>query len=158
MDPVQQALENLKDIHSPESVSFWPPALGWWIVALFIVIALYFLFRYVRSYRFCLRRQAKRELASFWSHYLQAQDKQLLLQQLSELLRRCVAARKDTAHFSSLTGSAWLKHLDQGISTEDFSKGSGQVLATGPYQKEVQDYEPQHVYLLVNRWINKLPC
>ena len=32
-------LEQLKDIHVPPQVSAWPPAYGWWLVALVCILA-----------------------------------------------------------------------------------------------------------------------
>jgi len=33
----ENPLVNLKDIHLPPPVSFWPPAPGWWILALLMI-------------------------------------------------------------------------------------------------------------------------
>ena len=35
-DPLAQ----LRDIHLPEPVSWWPPALGWWLVAMTVMTLL----------------------------------------------------------------------------------------------------------------------
>ena len=41
--PVENPLINLKDIRLPPPVSFWPPAPGWWIsVVLILLISVFF--------------------------------------------------------------------------------------------------------------------
>ncbi|WP_339766823.1 DUF4381 domain-containing protein [uncultured Paraglaciecola sp.] len=31
-------LDELKDIHTPSEISAWPPAYGWWLIAIFILL------------------------------------------------------------------------------------------------------------------------
>ena len=37
----ENPLVNLKDIHLPPPVPFWPPAPGWWILALLLISTLF---------------------------------------------------------------------------------------------------------------------
>lgn len=59
MNP-QDPLAQLKDIHLPEAVGWWPPAPGWWLLALLALLVFSYLVRLlVRSYRNnCYRREA----------------------------------------------------------------------------------------------------
>ena len=36
--PEENPLINLKDIHLPPAVAIWPPAPGWWIVAVVLLL------------------------------------------------------------------------------------------------------------------------
>ena len=47
----EDLLAQLADIHLPEPVSFWPPAIGWWILAALALVLLIILFRKFASYR-----------------------------------------------------------------------------------------------------------
>lgn len=59
MDP----LANLKDIHLPDPVGFWPLALGWWLlIAMLIVFLLLALVGYRKYQAQRARRQAKQAL------------------------------------------------------------------------------------------------
>jgi len=56
-------LDQLKDIHLPEAVGFWPPALGWWLLAaVFVVILLTGILLYKRHQKNAYRRSAVRQL------------------------------------------------------------------------------------------------
>jgi len=52
-DPLAQ----LRDIHIPDSVSWWPPAPGWWglVVIIFVAMVLVWLWRRRRRQRSCQR-------------------------------------------------------------------------------------------------------
>jgi len=41
--------QQLRDIHSPETISLWPPAIGWWIlVALVFALIIYIIYQIIR--------------------------------------------------------------------------------------------------------------
>ena len=86
----------LRDIHVPDPVGWWPPAIGWWllagIVALMVVLAvLRWRHRRTVAYRF------GREIARLRSRYLQDGDNRRLFREGSVMLRRaCMSAfRRD---------------------------------------------------------------
>ena len=56
---VENPLVNLKDIHLPPPVSFWPPAPGWWILAVLLISSLFF--GGVWFYRLHKKRKPKNE-------------------------------------------------------------------------------------------------
>ena len=158
MEGLEFALQNLKDIRTPEPVSWWPLAPGWWMLAAISAVILFALARFLLQRRRRIKVLAKRELDELWRDYLISKDKQSFLQDVSILLRRtaiCVDSRDKVA---ALTGEAWLQYLDSGMSAPEFSDGSGRVLINGPYRKAELDFEPQSLYLLVNRWVNRVPC
>ena len=45
--PQQDPLSQLRDIHTPDPISWWPLAPGWWILAGLVIIGLVFLIRWL---------------------------------------------------------------------------------------------------------------
>lgn len=65
------ALEQLRDIHLPQAVHWWPPAPGWWIVAALVLaltiwLSRYLLARYRRQY---FRGESQDLLKQIWQDY-----------------------------------------------------------------------------------------
>ena len=105
----------LRDIHLPDPVSWWPPAIGWWLVLLAIILLIFSLF-WLRKYWLEKNRSAKvlayKELNIIQENFQQHNDQKLLVEDLSVLLRRvCLSVfpREDSA---GLTGEKWLMFLD----------------------------------------------
>lgn len=108
----------LRDIHEIDPVSWWPPALGWWLVAILIIgllIVLIPILRRVRRGDPALRARWQRDAA----HHLRrlrrelgADNTKLVATELSELMRRIAIARCGRAACAGLSGSHWLDWLD----------------------------------------------
>lgn len=81
-----QLKQQLADIHWPEPVSAWPPAIGWVILLALLLLALCIalLLAYRHHQANAYRRQALDELAA-----LDTQNQQRAATELSQLLRRC---------------------------------------------------------------------
>jgi cbb3-type cytochrome oxidase subunit 3 len=119
---------NLKDIHLPNVIGWWPPAIGWWLLAILIPLLCFLLFwLYKRITRKTAVKTAKKLLLKI------KQDAQLSdrdkLTQLSALLRRVAISVSPRQKVASLTGEAWLKHLDSSVTGTPFTQGEGHVFA-----------------------------
>lgn len=103
-------LSALHDIHLPEPGGFWPPAPGWWLVALAALIlaavGVLLLMRKRRRNRWL--RQALRELTNAEQSQQPAWQQ---LQQLNHLLKRAARARYPAQHPESLSGERWVSFL-----------------------------------------------
>ena len=40
MPATANPLDQLKDIHTPDAIGLWPPAIGWYLIAAFLIAAL----------------------------------------------------------------------------------------------------------------------
>lgn len=114
-DPLTQ----LRDVHLPDAVSAWPPAPGWWLLALFVVIGLIALIRSLwRHYqRRAYVREARLKLQAL---SLQPLSPQQQLQQANDILKRCAMTAYPKSSVASLSGESWLVFLDQHCKTPLF--------------------------------------
>jgi hypothetical protein len=136
-------IDQLRDIHGIQSVPWWPPALGWWLIAATIVILCYLAWRWRTSIRLRIpplpvfnigswRWDAARQLRAL-RRRAQEQDIKQTAGELSELLRRVAMARLGRDTCAGLTGEDWLDWL-KGNDPAGFDWSSGgRLLLDAPY-------------------------
>ncbi|HSD37998.1 MAG TPA: DUF4381 domain-containing protein [Rhodocyclaceae bacterium] len=156
------ALADLRDIHLPPPVSWWPPAPGWWLLVslVLLVIAGVFIWRRLRA-RNRWRQYALSELAKLRAqHAAQTLTSTRLIGDLSVLLRRVAISRFPREEVAALSGEAWLAFLDRMLGdAAEFRSPAGQLLSVGPYVRESSiDTQALGTLLdLCERWLRKLP-
>ena len=133
-DPLQQ----LRDVHSPLDPAWWPPAPGWWIVAIAVAFGLAWLFW--KGWQTWRKRApiriAAREHKSYQSALAAGEISELdYLHQCNELLKRVLVRGYQRYDYASLSGDAWLEALDQLSESSEFSKGPGQVLGNDRFSR-----------------------
>ncbi len=136
MNP-ENPLTGLKDIHLPDAISPWPPAPGWWLLAILILIFTIWLGRKILRHHQhkLLMRLSLKQLDQFDHDFVNHQNQQKLIQQYSTLLRRVALAKFKRQDVASLTGDAWLEFL-QSVTAEDvFCKETGQLLIDAAYRR-----------------------
>ena len=148
----QDPLSQLRDIHLPEPVSWWPPAPGWWIMAFFTAAALVALLYFLRS-RIRKKRYRKVALAML-SQLDTRKNGTIVLDEISAILRRVAIHSFGREKVAALAGDAWLAFLDKTGRTTNFSKGSGQVLGSDKYRPSVVT-DIEQVQLIAKKWIRE---
>jgi hypothetical protein len=114
MTPASDALAQLRDIHLPDPVPFWPPAPGWWIVAT-VLVALAVAWQLVlRRRRRSAELRALRLLDELVEAYAADGDPVALSSGLSALLRRIGLKRLDRAETAGLHGAERARALAGG--------------------------------------------
>jgi uncharacterized protein DUF4381 len=155
----QQTL-NLRDIHLPEPISWWPLAPGWWLLlvsVLLILCALYLTIKIYRSRQ--LKRDIKAELEHIKQQFQQTQSKSQLAKSLSILLRRASISYYPKANIAGLTGEHWLTYLDKtNIKRSEkisFKTNAGKILLSAPYLPENKklDFDAQFLIDLCESWL-----
>lgn len=139
----------LRDIHLPAAPPWWPPAPGWWILAMLALAVLAWLaWRLRRRARLARRR---RLLERAWRELVERhpaeREPAALVAGLSELLRR--SARMHAPHALGLQGEAWLAFLDGDDARRPFRDGPGRLLLDGPYRPAVPAADAQALAQLV---------
>lgn len=123
----------LRDVHVPGAPSLWPPAPGWWLLALALLL-LFAVLWWTRWRRLRRLRAWQRMFDSACSNVAPAAQ----IAAVSELLRR--AARRVDPRADKLQGDDWLRFLDGGRHKE-FTEGAGRILLEGGYRREVDATE-----------------
>lgn len=144
---------DLKDIHLPEVIGSWPPAPGWWLMALLTIILL---IGGIALYRRLTRKNAVKSARAILKNLRSTTDAEPLamLTALSSLLRRVAISRDPRADVASLHGEAWLVYLDRGLPDAPFSSGIGRCLADVHYRSPAaHDIDLAAVFALCERWL-----
>ena len=155
MNPTAAALD-LRDIHAAAAPPFWPPAPGWWVLVTVLLVVLVLLGVWAaRRYRV---RQRKRQIMDELDQLSDCYSKENIsgfVTSLSTLLRRVALQRYARARVASLTGTDWLRFLDDTGGAGEFTGGVGQILEVGPYQPHNCEVPAEALLVLVRRWIRK---
>ncbi len=125
----------LRDIRGLDPVGWWPPAIGWWMVAVLILILIALLIWVWRRRHIFIshwRWDALRQLKTL-RYRCAAEDPKEIGRELSELLRRIAIARHGRRACAGLTGEEWLEWLSRDDPTGFDWKSKGRVLLTLPY-------------------------
>jgi hypothetical protein len=139
-DAVDYTQLPLRDIHLPGAISWWPPAPGWWLLLVLVLVglALYG----VHYYRGRHKRVALRAVTRVRTALEQGAEPVACLQNVSTILRRfamtSVAGAKDSVaalDVPGLIGERWLKYLDGRWERTEFSAGLGRQLLAAPYAR-----------------------
>lgn len=160
LDVSDPNLLDLRDIHLPDPVSWWPLAPGWWmaLAAVLLIIAVIIIARKVYQGR-QLRRDISAELELIKQQYRQTENKSQLARSLSVLLRRANISCYPETNIAGLTGKHWLKHLDRTNTNRSadisFQSGTGEVLLNAPYLPEDTklDFDAQTLIALCESWL-----
>jgi len=117
----EELLAQLADIHLPEPVSYWPPAIGWWILAAIALVLLALLLRRLAKLRRQqkIRQYALAELERCYHSYSQAepaladQSRLSYVNQFNSVVRRVALVHYPQANVASLDGAAWVDFIRQ---------------------------------------------
>ena len=110
----QSALAQLKDIHLPNSIGWWPPAPGWWFIML--VVALFMAWISWRSWLWWWAMKPKRQALKILDQ-LETQSKGNvpagdICAQVSQLLRRVALTYYPTNQVAGLKNDDWIIFLN----------------------------------------------
>ncbi len=153
----------LRDIHLPTPVGWWPPALGWWLLAA-LVLAGATLYA-IHYYRARHKRAALHAMTRLRAALEQGAEPVACLQYLSTVLRRfamtSVARTRAAAepHVAGLIGDRWLNYLDERWAKTEFSAGLGRQLLAAPYARpnSIERDKALELTALCTAWLTAQP-
>ncbi len=164
---IEQLRAHLRDVHLPEPIGWWPPAPGWWLVAVLallgVVVLVYWLMRWwrIRRYRHALVAQ----LDDYYAHWQSARSTSQFCQNANTLLKRCMAqlmlesrssgaALRYTPSILAATGETWLSALEARYRA--LSANTRVALSDYAYQPELRIREQVDVprlYAELRQWL-----
>lgn len=143
----------LRDIHLPPAISWWPPAIGWCILALLIPLSLYLGYRlYKHMTRKTALKSAKKQLALLKQNEQLSKREKLVA--LSSLIRRTAISLYPRTDVASLTGEDWLNFLDNSIANRGFNSDTGWLLTHAIYSPAVDTQYLGSLFNLCETWLN----
>lgn len=146
-------LDQLRDIHAPEAISWWPPAPGWWGLLALIILIIITVIGF-KAYR--KKTQWRREAIIEFNIINGLSDKHKAISNISILLRQVAITRFPQQDVASLIDEDWLKFLDQAIGDEtNFQHGDGRILISAPYQATT-NINSEPLLLLCKSWLKKV--
>ncbi len=143
-------LANLQPLHHPAPVSWWPPAPGWWALAVFLLVIIFILGRYFQ--RRVYKRAALQALKNLEKQDLAAAA---YLRELNALLKRYALVCFPDEGVARLTGTAWLQFLQEKSrsSQAEFFQSRGEALVEGVY-RDSYGVENEELSRFVRHWIS----
>jgi hypothetical protein len=160
-----ELLAQLADIHLPPAISFWPPAIGWWILAM-VLLALF-----VQGMRQLLRSRKQRKICAFaleelnriYRSYQQslatASDVNHCtldyVNALNAVLRRVALWNFPEAGIASLGGQAWVDFIKEKGEASALSEELSIALREGRFKPRCEvDVNALHSF--GRQWISHL--
>ncbi len=153
-DPLQQ----LRDVHLPADPSWWPPALGWWLIAIAAVALLVWVVRMLFNWwrKGAALREAKKLHASnslaYTSGDISATE---FTQRSNELLKRLLVVAYQQQELASLSGENWLAALDEIAQAPLFSTGAGRSLGDERF-KPAPDLDAEELATSITSLLRKV--
>jgi hypothetical protein len=133
-DP-SQLLDQLQDIHAAGSPLWWPPAIGWWVLALaallLIAVATRFLKRKLAAGK--RRREWLRALDTIGQELDPQRDAHQYLARLNRLFRAVALKAFPGTACARLQGEDWVIFISS-LLPENTDDSSLSALARGPYE------------------------
>ncbi len=154
---------DLKDIHLPEPISWWPLASGWWLLLACLVllaVIVFFIKKVHKSKQ--LNREINIEIKKIKTQFRRTKNKYELAQSLSILLRRSSISFYSEKDIAGLTGEQWLAFLDDTTSetngssnAKKFQSKTGNALIVAPYLPKTSnfDFDAQALVRLCENWL-----
>ena len=135
----------LRDIHLPDPLSWWPPAIGWWLVVGCLLasgIGITWWRRRRAAYLRAPATIARVDLERLRVAWQEHGDVLRLTSELSVWLRRTGMSLTTRAQAASLTGEAWGRFLDELAGEGVFGEENSAWLCEAPYRATGSSHFP----------------
>ena len=157
MNLPEQNIDGLRDIHLPDAISWWPPAIGWWILVALVIAAFIFIPKLYRRVTFTpLKKVANNTFKKILVKYKNNNDDALFIVETSQLLRQIAMSYYGREDVAQLTGEKWIQALNELTEQEHFNDKIKQTLISAPYLKN-SHIDAEQLINAVQNWLANLP-
>ena len=153
----EELLAQLADIHLPADISFWPPALGWWVLALLLLIASSFATR--KLYKKAEQRKACQYALAELENCLEKLDESAgqkkLLQYVNDVntvLRRVALVKFPESNPGSLVGETWIAFIRRTGNSSQLDDQLSTALSHGRFRNQIE-VDSQALNQMARSWI-----
>ena len=153
-DP-SQLLDQLQDIHVAGSPLWWPPAIGWWVLALFVLLLVVVAIRFLQLQLAAgkRRREWLRALDAIGQELDPQGDAQQYLASLNRLFRAVALKAFPGTGCAGLQGEEWVTFI-RSLLPENTDDPSLTALARGPYEP-VPDFDARSLAAHARTWVRR---
>jgi hypothetical protein len=162
---IADALSQLADIHLPQQPGFWPPAPGWWVLALLLLtLAAYGVWRGLQRWR--LQRRYQSAINELEKCRLQLLTEALgnspeisrrlsYVNDVNSVLRRVALLHFPHESVAGLSGNTWVDFLRQHDHSRRLTPELARVLAEGRFARQC-DVDTDALHSMARDWIKNL--
>lgn len=161
-----ELLEQLADIHLPPAVSYWPPAPGWWLLAILVISALVWavllISRRIKQRRIC--DFALKELDTIYRQFDEdCQQPEVnensarlrFVNQLNSIFRRVALWHYPNSSIASLGGTEWVDFIRKKGDSSGMTDEIAEVISQGRFRPHC-DVDVNSLYQFAQQWITSL--
>ena len=152
----QNPLDQLRPNHLPDPIGLWPPAIGWWLLTVIVLIILgsvsYWLIKRWRKNRY--RKQGRKQAEVLYAEFQNHQNPRQFAHDCNRLLKQIALHAYPQKDIAGLHGQQWQDFLAETGSNKAFVNGAGKALGEGRF---TPDWTPDVAALhsLTLSWIRK---
>jgi len=157
MNLPNQPTDSLRDIHLPDAISWWPPAIGWWILLALIILTFIFLPKLYRRITYTpLKKVANSTFQNIVVRYNESNNSLNFVHETSQFLRQIAMSYCGRENIAQLTGEQWVQALNNITEHDHFKDDIKQILLNAPYQKNI-NLDVEQLIIVVENWLSDLP-
>jgi hypothetical protein len=158
----EELLAQLADIHLPEPVSFWPPAPGWWVLAVLLLIGLILFARWWSRHH--AKQQVYLHAIAELDRCMQAYSEQEgsidqrkldYVNAVNSVLRRVALVHFPDSGVASLGGAEWVDFIRKNGDSSGLDDNLAAALSFGRFQTRC-DVDVDALDSLGRSWLKSL--